>query len=821
MKRIVAMLLIVGMLLCSSAPFVFAANGQYVSRDDSYIPPEGDYVTREEVIAGFVRAVGLEVSNVHVAVLTRFQDSGKIASAYRNEIAAAVSEGWITGYDDGTFRPRSTITRLEALVVLKRILADKTFPVGKPKGFVDVPDWAREDIAFLDGAGIVKGYGNGFLGSQDLLTGQQAELLTRRAARLVGPAGDFYEYVNGDWLAETEIPQGQLAWSDLNVIVQARMKEIGEIVYSLYRRRYKEQEEFPQGSSEQKIVDVFTAGSNTVYRDSLGLEPVQEYLALVDGVKDMNDLLKVMATLEYNGFHGLFPLSLTTDVYDSSKSILTFSECYTGMNISLVQSRDADRAVSAYEAYLTELFTLFGAEQTAAEQRAADVAALCQKLARGSMPLEAHNEVAAHYTVYDGAGRKGFFTQFDCDTYMKELGFPTSAKLLLYDRDLAALADSLWKKENLELLKDYLRVSVMDGAAVYLNTDAFLAWRNYQDALNGVESGVLPADYAVSMVEELVSWDLAKLYVERYTSKTEKKEIEAMTQKILEAYKNRLQNNTWMSQESKQVALRKLDNLQVRVAYPEDMDVYLDAGYEIRSTRDGGNLLEYRVGYCNRYFDKAIQCLSHPTAVSKNIWTILPQTVNALYEPSTNSITIPAGILHSPIYDSNDSFEGKLGGIGAVIAHEISHALDSLGSQFDENGNLTNWWTAEDKAAFDIICKQVEEAYDKIEVLPGYTINGKLTLGENLADLAGMACVLDIAGENNPRLGELFRSYAAAWRTKTTESYLKLQQMTDSHAADKVRVNRVLANFDAFADFYDLREGDGMYIPPEERIRIW
>ncbi len=806
MKRFVAMILIVGML-CTFAPFVFA---------------ESDgFVTRQEAVDAFVTAALGQSAKSEEVVLKQFSDADQIADEYSGTMTVAIREGWTNGYEDGTLCPKEPITRLEALVILSRMLAGRSLPQGAGKEFADVPQWAQKELSRLSHAGMVEGYGNGLLGAEDLLTWEQIEILTRRIAQWTGPRGDYYDYINHAWLKETQIPFGQTAWSDLNAIVKTRMKEIGEIVYSLYRRRYREQVSFPQGSSEQKIVDVFAASSNTAYRDSLGLKPVMEYLSMIDGIRTMQDLLLVMAKLEYNGFHGLFPLTLTTDVYDSLKYILTFSECYTGMNISLVQSEEKERAISAYEAYLTDLLHLFGEEQEEAACRAKKVAMLCPKLAEASMPLERHNDIAEHYHVYDRTMRKKEFQNFDSNAYMKYLGFPVSAELLVYDLPLAKEVDALWQKENLELLKDYLRASVMDGAAVYLNTDAFLVWRGYQDALNGVESGVLPSDYAVSMVEELLSWDLANIYVQRYASKDEKQEVEEITHQILKAYQSRLKENSWMSEESKALALQKLSNLRVRVAYPENLESYLDAEYEIRSTRDGGNLMEYRVNYCNRYFDTAIKRLKNGEKVSKDTWTMLPQTVNALYEPSTNSITIPAGILHAPIYDSNDSMEAKLGSIGAVIAHEVSHALDELGSCFDENGNLTNWWTKEDRIAFQNICEKVEKAYGDMEILPGQYINGKLTLSENLADIASMACVLDIAGEDNPKIEELFCSYAEAWRNKTSEAYLKLHLKTDSHAPDKVRVNRVLANFDVFANYYGITEGDGMYIPPEERIEIW
>ncbi|MBQ2614514.1 MAG: S-layer homology domain-containing protein [Clostridia bacterium] len=810
MKRIVAMLLIVGMMLTFSAPFVFAENGRYVS--GGTVTEEG-FATREEAVASLVRSAVTVGFATDGSLLNQFADAAEVHPAYRKEMTIALANGWLMGYEDQTLRPKAEITRLEALVLLKRILGERTLPKGNPQGFVDLPDWAKDDIRILDEAGIVKGYGDGILGAEDLLTATQLSLFAERTARMTGPWGDFYEYVNQDWLKETELLPGQNSWSNLDAIHSMRMKEIGEIVYSLHRRSVKDQEVFPKGSSEQKIADVFAAAGNTAFRDSLGLEPAKEYLLQIDGVKNMKDLLTVMAKLESNGFHGLFPLSLTVDMHDSTRYILTFSECYTGMNVSLLQSEDAEKTVAAYRSYLENLFRLFAMED--AKTRAKAVAALCLELGKASMSMEAHNDIAANDTVLNAREREKTFARLDVNAYLKALGFETQAELLVYDLPLAKKTDSLWKKQNLELLKDYLRASVLDGAAIYLNTDAFLVWREYQDTLNGVESGVLPGDYAMSMVQELLGWDIAKIYVERFASPKEKQEVEAIAQRILEAYRERLSRNTWMSEESRAVALRKIENLKVRVAYPEDMEGYLDEKYEILSIREGGNLLQYRTDYCKRYFETAAEKLKKNIPVNRDAWNILPQTVNALYEPSSNSVTIPAGILDAPIYYSGGSVESKLGSIGGVIAHEISHALDSLGSQFDENGNLNNWWLNEDKAAFDAICERVIKAYEKI------SIHGVRTLAENLADLAAMECVLDIAGRDNPRLGDLFGSYAVAWRNKTTPTYLKWQLMGDTHAPDKVRVNRVLSNFDAFANFYGLEEGDGMYIPPEERIAIW
>lgn len=816
MKRFLAMVLVAGVFLFSGAPFVFA---NYEVTDHTYIRTDQVYATREEAVAIFVRAIGWENEKANTAVLKRFRDAGKIAAAYTREIALAVEKGIVSGYEDDTFRPTGRIKRAEALVILDRILSGRSLPEKVDLTFVDTPIWAEKEIDRLARAGLVRGYGNGFMGSGDPLTREQTEVLAFRATRMLGPTGDFYDYANEKWLEETEIPEGRVVWSDAYAIHQELMQEIGDIIYSLYRTQNKGEVSFPQGSSEQKIVDVFTAGGNVIHRDQLGLTPIKETMEAIDSVEDLKEYIRTMGALEKDGFHGLLPLAVEVNVYDSTRYLPVFSECYLGLNADMVKGKDGTNVLAAYQDYLEDLFSLYGYD--CAKERAEKVAALCGELARVSMPLEEHNNIEENYCVYSMEEAGQIFSHCGMMPYLHELGLDNAKELVIYDLPLAKKVNEICTEENLELLKDYLRASVMDGAALYLNTESFLIWRGYQDALNGTESQASPGDYAVQFVEELLGWDLATLYVKEYASAQTKTAVEEMTREILEIYRRRIQKNTWMADKSRQMALKKLEQLEVRVGYPSDLEEYPDKKYRIRSVRDGGNLIEYRRDYCHRYYETSAELLKKSGTKKNRRWSMLPQTVNAMYEPSSNSITIPMGILKEPFYDGDAGKEWNLGAIGSVIAHEISHALDAVGSRFDEKGNLAPWWQPKDEAAFSGICKQVELAYSSIEVLPGIHVNGKATLSENIADLAGMSCILEVAGEGNPRLEDLFLAYASIWRMKATDGYRNRMLMTDTHSPDKVRVNRVLSNHDAFVKYYDLEEGDGMYLPEEERLRIW
>lgn len=813
MKQTIALFLTF-VLFLSSSLFVFADD--YAIKDDCYIKQDPDTITREEAIAIFIRSIGLDTSGASMNILRQFEDYGKISSAYTREISAAVSSGIISGYEDKTFRPLENITRVEALVILNRILANRSLPTNISLHFFDTPIWAETDIARLTASGIVQGYGNGYLGANDYLSKSQTQLLAERAKHLLGPTGDFYEYVNQNWLSNAKIPQGLSVWSDFYQINQYIMKETGEIIYSINRKRNKEGISYPQGSSEQKIADLFAASGNTVYRDSLGLEPAEKYLALIDTVKDIPSFLSVMASLEQCGFHGFFPLSLEINALDSNEYIPAFSGCYTGPDCNTTQ--DKTLLFDAYQSYLNDLFTLFGFED--GETRTKSLTDLCKQLSDSSVTLTKQSDIEKNYSILDEDAIKSTFSHTDIHHYIRELGFSDVKKIACYDLPLAQKIDQLLSETDLSLLKDYLRASVLDGSSLYLNTDAFEIWQSYQNTLSGTRMQASPADFAVQFIEEFLRWDLANLYVKEYASLSKKNAIKEMTDEILEAYKNRVRINTWMSDESKESALKKLDNLQIRVGYPDNIEDYPDSGYEIKSTKNGGNLLDHRTSYCKRYFEIAASQLERKTP-DKSVWSIIPQTVNAMYEPSTNSITIPAGIMRPPFYDPRESRERNLGGIGSVIAHEISHALDDVGSRYDENGTLNSWWKPEDKIAFSKICNDVEKAYSSIEPISGTILNGALTLSENLADLAGMSCLLDVVGTGNPRLEDLFIGYATIWRNKSTESYQSAMLQTDKHSPDKIRVNRVLSNFEIFQNFYDIQPGDGMYLPKEQQIQIW
>lgn len=818
MKRIISVLVTLIMASSYSAPFVFAENGRYTATDSGFVSA-GEFATREQAVACFIKAVGIERFKTDRAILDKFSDSTRISFAYIDAMSAAVYSGLISGYEDRTLRPQSQITRAEALVILGRALSRTELADNRTVEFSDTPEWAEKQIGRLASAGIVKGYGDGKLGARDLLTIEQVNTLCERITRCTGAMGDYYTFVNSAWLDSTPIDDGVSVWSDMDKLSQTVDSRISDIIFSLYRRYYNDGEQFAEDSNEKKIINVYSAAANQSYRDKTGLKPIREFLDEIAAAKTAAELLNVTAKLEQAGFPTMLTVGAETDPHSPSVYMPAFSGAYTGVKRTLFDGKDAEIYINAYKDYISRLFVISGEEQSEADKNAGLAAELCIKLAKAMNPGD-DSSISSSVKAYPIEELKSIFTGFDIQAYLADVGFAKAENVLVYSASLAEAVNSVMTDSGAETVRAYLAASVLDSSAMYLTSDTFAAYCDFRNTLSGSSAALIPSDYAVAVVQELLGRELGAMYIDIYFLKNIKNDILDMTGKITDEYERLIKSCTRMTPATRERAVRKLKSLRVNAAYPEDITEYRNDSYVIRPTDEGGSLMEYKIEAAragNRYLTELV---SSGAKADNEGWSIYPQTVNAMYDPVSNSITIPAGILQAPFFDQYASFEQNLGGIGFIIAHEISHAFDSVGAQFDENGALKNWWSEQDYSAFEQLCAKTVEQYGAIKTENGQ-VNGRLTLDENLADIAAMSCVLGLAGKDNPRLGELFEAYARTWRTKTTAAYGKMLLKSDEHAPAKVRVNRVLSNFEEFQDLYGVIDGDGMYLPEESRIEFW
>lgn len=808
MKRVISGILATIIALCLSAPFVCAQEKTFTVTDNSFVSAEG-FATREQAIACFIQAVGIERFRTSDTILERFSDMSKVSFAYRDAMSAAVYSGLISGYEDKTLRPQAPITRIESLVILARALSRTELSCWYSVEFSDTPDWAKKQVDRLASAGIVKGYGDGTLGARDYLTLEQVNTLCDRIARFTGPTGDFYTYVNSKWFDSASVSAASPIASDSVRLSQMVNSNISDIIFSLYRRYYNDGENFEENSIEKKIINVYSAAANQGYRDKLGFSPIAQQLSAINGAKNISELTAVMAELERLGFPTLILIKAGTNIYNTSMYLPTVSSGYLGIDAT----RTADKKyIESYKKYISTLFELSGEKNS--DELAASVVEICEELASvaaspsGSM-------ISNTVTVCDMTELKTVFKNLGIQKYFTNLGFTNAKSALVYDKLYTRTADSLLIEQNINKIKAYLKASVLDSAAPYLTTAAFNAAQEFSNAAYGTAANLIPSDYAVSITQELSGWELGSLYIDMYFPDNVKTAVLDITQKIIAEYEKLLAKNILMTPETRAKAIKKLKTMKIYAAYPDDIAAYCNTGISFRPIENGGSLMEYKMQYNQAKSEHYAKLIQTNQNAENDSWMIYPQTVNAMYDPISNSITIPAGLLQSPYFESSSEFEENLGGIGSVIAHEISHAFDSTGSQFDENGNLIGWWTAQDSAAFEALCNKIIDEYDNLNV------NGTLTLNENLADIAGMSCILSLAGADNPKLDLLFTSYAEVWRTKTTDEYASSLLRSDPHSPAKIRVNRVLSNFDEFIQHYGIIEGDGMYIPEDKRIKIY
>lgn len=809
MKRLISLIMTM-VILCSSAPFVFADGSKYTAASEPNI--YSGYATREQAVSCFVKAVGLERLNPDRKILDKYTDKTKISYPYIDEMATAVFSGLISGYDDGSLKPQSPIKRIEALVILSRALSHTDLPTLYTNEFTDIPDWATRQVSRLASAGIVKGYGDGTLGSADYLTLEQVNTICGRIGHFTGPTGDFYTYVNSDWLNSVETEGGIV--SDIDSLSQKTSRQIGDIIYSLYRKHYNDGEKFPEDSDEFRIITMYSAAANQALRDKLGFEPISEFLTDIDGIGSVDELLSVMAKLEKNGFSTLLSLKPEKNIYDTDSYVLTIPQIYIGIGSVRRESENGEEYKKYYKEYIGGLLTLAGVQE--ADEIAEKASEVCDSLAEVSAKAGAGEKPATLYSVKDFSK---LMPDVNIGKYLKYLGFDKAKTVMLYNDAYTKGAAAYLKEDKLDFAKAYLMAALLDQTSEYLTSEAFSLRMDYINKLNGTNQSYIPSDYAVAAVQSTLGWELGKLYVETYLPEYVKSTIEKMTGDIIAEYEKLISSCTRMSPQTRSNAIKKLKNLTVHIAYPDSFDGYIKNGLSLKKAEDGGSLTEYMTEYSKALHGEYEKLFDRGVTV-ENSMKIYPQTVNAMYNPTDNSITVPAGILQPPYFDSTAVYEENLGGIGFVIAHEISHAFDSIGSEFDEKGNFKSWWTNSDKSAFENVCKQTVEEYNCITI-GKHQVNGELTLDENLSDLAGMSCLIGLLENSGGQLDVFFRSYARTWRTKTTDEYDEYAFSTDVHAPAKARVNRVLSNFDTFLDYYEIKDGDGMFIPAERRISIW
>lgn len=717
--------------------------------------------------------------------------------------------------DGGGLNEDRLVTRAEAMVMVARAFD----PLPEPKGdaartgyagadFDDIPTWAAPEIGQLTAAGILAGDGQGRLNPNSPVTAEQLDLMIRRiwALKAGNLKDDYYAAVNKQWLENSQIPAGEATNGAMYEMTAKINGQVMEIIQQAAENKDAK-------GAEQQIGALYRGVLAVKQGQAEDMSPLKPYLEKIDAAQNMKELGEVRNLLSRElGLRPLGGFSLTVDFKDSSKYMLQFSTMSSDLPKEYFSAGGS--VIDSYREALAELLKAGGREEAQAQAGAQRFMEMQRSLAEAAMGVEESGDVDKIYNLYTMDQLQALFPALDLKEMLAADGLKPEEKILVGDPGLLQAAASWYTDENLDVMKDAMRLTVIQGYGPTLSGKIDQINVRFQQAFYGVDGSKSPEEQAALIVQQLLGNQIGQVYVQRHFSPEAKEDVTAMVKEFIQVYQRRIQNLDWMSQATKDKAIRKLETMTIKIGYPDSWDSYLDDVELV------GNYYQDALKMTLAGRSWQASCQGKPT--DKSLWAMTAYTVNAYYNALANEIVFPAGILQAPFYDVNAPREQNLGGIGMIIAHEITHSFDNNGAKFDENGNAANWWQPQDYQRFQQLCDKVRQVYDGPEVAPGFANDGTKTLSENIADLGGMACVLETAKSlENPDYNLLFSSMARCWTLTSGRDYLQMLANLDVHSFNKVRVNRTMQNFEEFYQTYEIGPGDGMYLPPQDRAQIW
>ena len=636
----------------------------------------------------------------------------------------------------------------------------------------------------------------------------------------IRPQDDLFGHVNGRWLVESEIPSDRSSWGPFVQLADIAEEQVRQIIEDLAAKVAAGEGDLDEDA--RKIGDLYASFMDEDAINRQGLRPARPLIDAVAGLRDVRDLAAFLGEFERIGGHGLFGSYVDTDARRSDRYLFNLVQGGLGLPDESYYREDKFAEIrDKYVAYVTTLLGL--AEHDDPAGAAATVLAIDTRLAAGHWERAETRDVQKTYNLTPVDELKSLCPSFDWDAYVTNLGgsAETVAESCVRQPSYFAHLSTVLDEVPIEDWKAWMLVHVLRSAAPYL-TDDFVEtnFDFYGRTLNGTPELRARWKRGVALVEGAIGEAVGKEYVARHFPPAAKALMDALVANLLAAYRQSIERLDWMGEETKRRAYEKLETFNPKIAYPEKFRDYS----RLRVRPD--DLLGNVAAASGFETDRQLAKIGSP--VDRDEWFMLPQTVNAYYNPGTNEICFPAGILQKPFFAPDAEAAENYGGIGAVIGHEIGHGFDDQGAQYDGDGNLNDWWTPADKAAFEVKSKALIAQYDAFEprALPGEHVNGALTVGENIGDLGGLtightAFLIAEGGEASVEdRRKLFMNWAYCWRTKRRREQ-ELQYLTiDPHSPPEFRAN-IVRNLDEFHEVFDTAEGDGLWIDPAERVRIW
>ena len=627
-------------------------------------------------------------------------------------------------------------------------------------------------------------------------------------------ASNFYQAVNKEWLLKAKIPVDSPSIDSFYTLDEDVKGKLKKDIKNL-----GEGKESSDITGMSEFITFYKAASDYKQREKDGLEPLKPYLKEIEDIKDLNDLANKSASLTDKGIPLPFGYDVGTNAENTSqKQIQLTPPSILLPDVSIYKDESSKKQyLTPIETATQKALEMLGYSEKNSKRIVKEALEFDEIIAKYSLSNEemsesknlVHPKTAEEINAYSGSFKLYDVIKGIMGRDLETINVPNTKYFENYSKVV--------NQDNFSKIKSWMLMQEAMAASNSLTEDYRLNFASISMAITGTQKPISKEDTVYEMSVNLFSDVMSVYYGRKYFGEEAKTDVTGMIDKIKNVYRGRLQQNDWLTEETRNKAIEKLDKMKVFVGYQEDVDpgtkeLHLDPNKSFFELSE--DIAQFGKRYTIDHFDEPID---------KNKWSGSAFDINAYYNPESNSINFPAGILQAPFYDKNQSTEKNYGGIGVVIGHEITHAFDSNGADYDENGDMHNWWTKADTKAFDKRIKAFEDQWNGLEIY-GTKVNGKLTVTENVADAGGLSSTLQVLKTDmtKPNLKDYFENYANIWKQKASLQYNKYTMVQDVHAPNELRVNQQLKNLPEFYEAYpQIKEGDAMYLAPSKRISLW
>lgn len=640
----------------------------------------------------------------------------------------------------------------------------------------------------------------------------------------IKPGTNFFDYAGGNWRKSHPIPAEYSRYGSFEVLIENNERQLHDLIEQLAK------EQHPAGSLEQKIGDLYNLAMDSTRRNREGWTPIKGQLEQVAAIKTIKDLTVLSAQLGRYGVSSYFNIGVDSDMKDSKMNIVGIQQggLSLGNRDYYLENDEATQKIrEAYKQYIVKMFRLVGDDEATAQKKMEAVFNIELRIAKASKSMVELRDPEANYHKMGFCQLLNDYPGIDWSTLLLCSGFPAIEYVDMGQPENIKEIEKLMADTPIEDQKAYMAFKVIENAASQLSDD----FRNatfdfYGRVMSGTTQDRARWKRAIGAVQGVLGEAVGKMYVEKYFPASSKERMVQLVRNLQKSLGERIQEQKWMSKETKEKALEKLNTFYVKIGYP---DTWMDySGLTIDPSKSYFENLCQASAFMTDYFIQ--KDVNKP--VDRARWQMTPQTINAYYNPTTNEICFPAGILQPPFFNPEADDAANYGAIGVVIGHEMTHGFDDQGSQFDKDGNLKNWWTEADRKNFEARTKVMADYFSKIEVLPGLYGNGKLTLGENIADHGGLNIAFQAFKEAtaaHPLADKdgftpeqrFFLSYAKVWIDNIRDEEIRNRTKNDPHSLGRWRVNGALPHIDAWYKAFNIGKNDPLYVPAKQRVDVW